>query len=144
MAEKKTAWDDIPSLDGLQVDWEYKPENPLGKRAHKRMKDLELYPILDVKSIPVKVVAGNFDEKGKLVDLTPFGLAIRLDSELAEDRPAKVGFFLGRQKILSRTKVKYSRKCGEQYITGMSFEGLEEEYQDFIKGIFASKISGLD
>lgn len=143
MTEKKTGWDDIPSLDGLQVDWEYQPENSLGKRAHKRMKDVELYPILDVKSIPVKVVAKNYDAKGRLVDLTPAGLAIRLDAELAEERPAKVGFFLGRQKILSRTKVKYSRKCGEQYITGMSFEGLENEYLEYIKGIFASKISEL-
>jgi len=143
MTEKKTSWDDIPSLDGLQVDWEYRPDNPLGKRAHERMKDVELYPILDVKSIPVKVVANNYDARGCLVDLTPAGLAIRLDSELAEDRLAKVGFFLGRQKILSKTKVKYSRKSGGQYITGMSFEGHQDEYLNYIKGIFASKISQL-
>ena len=36
---EKKKWDDIPSLPGLGVDWEFRPENPNGKRAHTRMDE---------------------------------------------------------------------------------------------------------
>lgn len=32
MVKKKPSWDDIPSLNGLEVDREYEPENP-GERV---------------------------------------------------------------------------------------------------------------
>ena len=35
--EKKVSWDDIPSIDGLGIDWEYKPETILDKRAFVRL-----------------------------------------------------------------------------------------------------------
>ena len=42
MTKEKQGWDNIPSLEGLSVDWEYEPENAMGKRAKDRMvaKDL--------------------------------------------------------------------------------------------------------
>ena len=30
---KAAAWEDIPSLENLEVDWDFEPENALGKRA---------------------------------------------------------------------------------------------------------------
>jgi hypothetical protein len=47
MAKEKVNWDDIPSLDGLEVDWQFEPENPLGKRAKVRIANSELYPLLE-------------------------------------------------------------------------------------------------
>ena len=140
MAEKKASWDDIPSLDGLKVDWEYEPSNPLGKRAHVRMKDTELFPVLDVKTIPVKVVANDLEKKGYLVDLTPAGMAVKLDSGLDLDKPVMVGFFLGEQKIVSKAIVKNVQKTGGQYKVGIVFEKLDQEYVDFITSLFASRI----
>ena len=34
---KKQSWEDIPSLDGLEIDWDFKVESPMGKRAHSRL-----------------------------------------------------------------------------------------------------------
>ena len=141
MSEKKASWDDIPSLEDLKVDWEFEPENPLGKRAHARMKDTELYSVLDVKSIPVKVVAKDFEGKGYLVNLTAAGLAVNLESRLDKEKPLMVGFFLGQQKIVSKVRVKNVLEAGGKYKTGMVFENLSEEYADFITGISAAKIS---
>ena len=141
MAEKKTSWDDIPSLDGFEVDWEYEPKNPLGKRAHKRMEARELYPILNVKTIPVKVVANDFEENGYMVDITPVGIAVTLNSVLDRDKPVKVGFFLGEQKIVAKAIVKNVQELDVKYKTGMVFVNLNNEYADFITGLFASKIS---
>ena len=141
MSEKKASWDDIPSLDDLKVDWEYEPENPLGKRAHERMTDTELHSVLEVKNIPVKVVANDFEGKGYLVDLTPAGLAVKLDSRLEKEKPLMVGFFLGQEKIVSKVKVKNVQESDGKYKTGMVFENLNKDHAEFITGIFASKIS---
>ncbi|MBW2659851.1 MAG: PilZ domain-containing protein [Deltaproteobacteria bacterium] len=143
MSEKKASWDDIPSLEDLEVDWKFEPENPLGKRAHVRMTREELYSVLEVKSIPVKVVAKDFEEKGYLVDITPGGIAVTLDSRLEQGKPLMAGFFLGQQKIVSKVKVKNVLEVGGKYKTGMVFENLDEEYADFITGISAAKSSYL-
>jgi len=140
MAEKKPSWDDIPSLEGFEVDWDYEPKNPMGKRAHIRMKDTELYPVLNVNTIPVKVAANDFEEKGYMEDLTPAGMAVTLPSMLAEGKPVMVGFFLGEQKIVSKAIVKNVREVEGKYITGFVFENLNEDYANFIAGLFASKI----
>ena len=109
MTKEKVNWDDIPSLDGLEVDWQFEPENPLGKRAWLRIANVELFQSLEVKNIAVKVVAKNFDGKGALVDLAQSGLGILLDTKLAESEQVKVGLFLGKQKILSRAVVRNFR-----------------------------------
>ena len=119
MSEKKASWDDIPSLDDLKVDWEFEPENPLGKRAHERMIATELHSVLEVKNIPVKVVANDFEGKGYLADLTPAGLAVKLDSRLEKEKPLMVGFFLGQQKIVSKVKVKNVQETDGKYKIGM-------------------------
>ena len=143
MAEKKINWDDIPSLDGFEVDWEYEPENPLGKRAHERMKDTELYPVLGVSTIPAKVAAHEFEEKGSVVDLTPAGVAVSLSTMLDKDKPVMVGFLLGQQKIVSKAIVKNVQEIDGKYRTGLMFKDLKKEYADFIQGLFASRISDL-
>ena len=141
MAEKKPSWDDIPSLEDFEVDWDYKPKNPEGKRAHKRMKDTELFPVLNVNAIPVKVAATDFEEKGYVEDITPAGMAVILNTMLDREKPVMVGFFLGEQKIISKAIVKHVQEIGGKYRTGLLFENLNKEYADFLIGLFASKIS---
>jgi len=143
MTEKKVSWDDIPSLENLKVDWEFEPENPLGKRAHVRMTSEDLYAVLEVKTIPVKVVASDFEEKGSLVDLALTGVAVTLDSRLEQEKPLMVGFFLGQQKIVSKVIAKNVVETGGRYRTGMVFENLNKEYADFITGISAAKSTYL-
>jgi hypothetical protein len=138
MAKEKTNWDDIPSLDGLEVDWQFEPENPLGKRAWVRIVNIELFKLLGVKNIAVKVVAKNFDGKGALVDLAQSGLAVLLDTKLAESQQVKVGLFLGKQKILSRAVVRNVQDEEGRYRTGIEFAGLNKEYESFIAGLIAS------
>lgn len=141
MAEKKQSWDDIPSLEGFEVDWDYKPENPEGRRAHKRMKNTELFSVLDVNAIPVKVAATDFEEKGYVEDITPAGMAVILNAMLSREQPVMVGFFLGEQKIISKAIVKHVQEIGGKYRTGLLFENLKKENADFIISLFASKIS---
>ena len=141
MADKKPSWDDIPSLEGFEVDWDYKPKNPEGKRARKRMKDTELFPVLNVNTIPVKVAATDFEEKGYMADITPAGMAVMLNTMLGREQPVMAGFFLGEQKIVSKAIVKHVQEIDGKYKTGLLFENLIKEYEDFIVGLFASKIS---
>ncbi len=139
MTKEKGNWDDIPSLDGLEVDWQFEPENPLGNRAWVRIANKDLLPLLGVKRIPVKVVSKNVEGKGYLVDLAKSGLAVLLDTKLAESQQVKIGLFLGKMKIVSRAIVRnvLSQKGG--YRTGMEFVDLNNEYESFIVGIISSK-----
>jgi hypothetical protein len=139
MTKKKVNWDDIPSLEGLEVDWHFEPENPLGRREGLRIVKDDLFPLLNVKSIPVKVVSKNFDEKGYLVDIAQSGLAVLLGTQLAENQQVKIGFFLGKQKILSRAIIRNIRDDKGKFRTGMEFVDLNKEYESFIVGLISSK-----
>ncbi len=121
------------------MDWQFEPENPLGKRALVRISRSDLYPLLEVKSIPIKVVAKNFDEKGYVVDLAQSGLAVLLHSPLAESQPVKVGFFLGQQKIVSRAVVRNVRAEQGGYRIGIEFVDLNKDNASFIVGLISSK-----
>jgi hypothetical protein len=140
MTKEKANWDDIPSLEGLEVDWQFEPENPLGKRTWVRMERSDLYSLLDVKSIPVKVVSKNFDGKGYLVDIAQSGLAVLLETQLNQDQKVKIGFFLGKQKIVSRGIVRNVLDQQGRYRTGMEFVELGKEYESFIVGLVSSKV----
>lgn len=139
MAEKKPSWDDIPPLNGLEVDWEYEPENPLGKRAYARMANKDLFILFAVKSIPVKVVAKNYDKTGYLLDISKKGLAVLLPAHLPPELPVKIGLFLGAKKVISRAVVRNSSEVGGKYRTGVEFVDLEKGLETFIVGLGAAK-----
>lgn len=137
---KKKQWDDIPSLEGLQVDWKYQPENPLGKRSFVRLSDKDLLKMFDGRRIPVNIATTETNYTGSLLDLGEGGLAVNLSIALAEKQVIKVGFFLGKQKIISRAQVRYVRQCGQEYITGIMFVNLDAASREFIAGIYASRV----
>ncbi len=140
MAKDKTGWDHIPSLNGLEVDWKYEPENPLGKRAWLRIANTELHAILGVKSIPVKMVSKNFEETGYLLDIAQGGFAALLKTKLAEGQLLKVGFFLGKQKVISRAVIRNVSSLEGRFKVGVEFVELDEETKGYIVGIISSKV----
>jgi len=136
---KKKSWDDIPSIEGLEVDWKYEPENTLGKRAWARMTERDLLSLFDAQSLPVQVAAKNFDGVGSLVDIGQSGLAVLLDTKLAVTEQVKIGFFLGKQKVVSRAVIKNVGDGSGRHRTGMEFMDFNKDYESFIAGLVSTK-----
>ena len=139
---KKVNWDDIPSLENLEVDWEYSPENPLGKRAWVRISNSVLYRLFEVKLIPVKIVSKTFSKTGKLLDISPRGLAVVVDSKIEDDAHVNVGFFLGKRKVTSKAVVKNSSNFDNGFRVGIEFVELKEDHVSYITELNAFKVHG--
>jgi hypothetical protein len=139
MTKKKITWDDIPSVEGLEVDWNFEPESSLGKRTWARMAKSDLLPLLNMKTMPVQVVAKNFEGKGALVDIAQRGMAVLLDTKLAVSEQVKIGLFLGRQKIMSRAVIRNVGDARGGHRIGMEFMDIKKEYESFITGLIATK-----
>lgn len=138
MTEKKESWDNIPSLEGLRVDWDYEPENSLGKRASARMAGKTLLALLSTKRIPVKVFSMNYDKRGNLLDISPKGVAVELSDQLGVGQPTKIGFFLGKKKVVSRMVVRNVAAFEKNFRVGLEFVGLEKETEKYIATLGAA------
>ena len=99
--ESKLSWDDIPSLEGLVVDWEYKSEIALDKRAFVRIAKEEMSQLYESGEIIAKLATAKQTYDGHLFDISAGGIALSLPVLLAENLPVKVGFFLGTTRIVS-------------------------------------------
>ncbi len=139
VGEKKD-WDEIPSLDGLQMDWDYSGQGPLAKRRFERLTDGDMTSIFEVKNVPVRVATSDFTADGILNDISGGGVAVVLRKELAIGQHVKVGFFLGRQKIISQAIVKQSLQIQSGYKIGFQFDNIKEEDSSYINGLYASKV----
>lgn len=139
MGKEKSAWDQIPSLEGLEVDWQYEPENPLGKRAWLRLVDRELLGILGVKRIPLKIAAKNFEETGVLLDVGEGGCCALLKNPLAVGQPVKLGFILGKEKVISKATVKNVSDLPGGFRIGVAFVDLDEAMRRQIAELMSSK-----
>ncbi len=145
------SWEEIPSIDNLKLDWEYEPENPLGKRSTIRLGKKQLFRILGKDSVPVsiasivpvKVLSKKSHEKGYLIDLSEEGLAVILDIEIQAESQVKVGFFLGKRKIISKGIVRNVSVLAGKYRTGIEFFQLNEENVSFIKSLHSSAVYKL-
>lgn len=143
MTTAATSWDDIPSLENLEVDWEFEPENALGKRLWSRFGPADLQASLDIENIPVKVVGRQFSSVGKLLDISRGGLAVLLDKTLASGQPVRVAFLLGQQKVVSTAIIRNVTSLKGQQRIGMEFIGLGEEISSYIAGLISSKTSTI-
>jgi hypothetical protein len=74
-----------------------------------------------------------------VVDLAKNGLAVLLNSPLAESQPVKIGFFLGQQKIVSRAVIRNVRAEQGGHRIGIEFVDLDEDSASFIVGLISSK-----
>ncbi len=140
--KKKISWDDIQSIDNLEIDWEYEEENPLGRRAWVRILNVDLYRLLDKKTIAVRIVSSKLNYTGYLQDISRNGLAVIVNKELKTGVPVKVGFFLGKRKIISRAVVRNSHASGSNFRIGIEFIDLPEDDASFIVELNASKCFG--
>jgi c-di-GMP-binding flagellar brake protein YcgR len=140
MTEEKKGWDDIPSLEGLQMDWDYTAENPLGKRKFQRMDNGDVRSIFEVKTILVRVATGDFTIDGTLIDISGGGLALILEKQLVVGQKVKFGFFLGTQKIISQAIVRQCVPVKSGYKVGFEFHNIKEGDSQYINGLYASKL----
>lgn len=137
---KKTSWAEIPSLEDLQIDWDYEPENPLGKRSSARLLKKDLQEMFEVDHVPVKIVSNKLDRKSSLIDISTTGLAVLLDVKFKVGTLLRLGFFLGRHKIISKGIVRNSLGIEGDYRTGIEFLNLDKEHASFITCLNSSKI----
>jgi hypothetical protein len=138
--EHKTAWDDIPSLEGLDVDWDYEPDSPLGKRAHVRLSEKDIDRLFAGSQVAVVVASSRATWSGQLLDLSVGGIAVSLPEMLAIDQPVKVGFFLGKVKIIAKAITRHCRPSGKKFTVGLMFVALDDQYAEQIKQLYVSKM----
>jgi hypothetical protein len=138
--EHKTAWDDIPSLEGLDVDWDYEPDSPLGKRADVRLSGEDIDRLFAGSRVAVVVATSRATWSGQLLDLSVGGIGVSLPEMLAIDQPVKVGFFLGRVKIVAKAIARHCRPSGKKFTVGLMFVALDEPYAEQIRQLYVSKM----
>jgi hypothetical protein len=137
---EKTSWSGIPSLENLEIDWDYSPENPLGKRSWVRISNIDLYQLLDVEYIPIKIVSKTLNKTGQLIDISPNGLGVLVDRGMKEGVLVNVGFFLGKYKVTSRGLVENFMPFENHFRVGIRFIDLQKEHATFIVGINSSRV----
>jgi hypothetical protein len=138
--EKNKSWDDIPSLDGLAMDWEYKPESSKNRRSFIRLKMETVAKIFEVKEVFVRISTVRETCTARLLDLSEGGLSLGVPTLFEVDLRLKIGFFLGPVKIVSKAEVRHVRKVQGQYITGVRFVDLDKESAQYLKELYASQI----
>ncbi len=122
------------------MDWEFKPESPLGKRSFIRLTNEDIFELFEVKDIIVTIATAKQNYTGRLCDISKGGLSLNVAILLEIYLPIKVGLFLGNVKIISKGLVKHTTQIGERYITGIQFVDLDEKSAEYINGLHASKI----
>ena len=137
---KKKHWADIPPLEELEMEWDYKPDNPLGKRAFIRMNSQDLSKLTDEKRIVVKIATADKNAAGTLQDISEGGLAINLKSKLMQNQVILVGLFLGTEKIITRAQVRHVHQQQQEFTIGLMFVDLNKHSKKYIGECYAAKV----
>ncbi|NNK14214.1 MAG: PilZ domain-containing protein [Desulfofustis sp.] len=140
MSEKKKDWDEIPSLEGLQMDWDYSGNDSLGNRRFERLTYGDVTEIFEVKAVPVRVATPEFTIDGTLSDISGGGVAVILKKSVKAGQQAKIGFFLGQRKIISRVVARQRTEIQNGFRIGFEFKGISEEDSTYINGLYSSKM----
>lgn len=137
---EKKEWGDIPVLEGLAMDWEYRPDGRDGKRLHKRMSRLDLTHLYGSGQIGVQMVSSTQRFDATLRDLSEGGVGVDLACRLDEFQHLKVGLVLGREKIIASAQVRHVRQGERGYTAGLQFINLEPSIRDAIADMYAAKV----
>lgn len=140
MGKDPRNWDDIPSLDDLEMDWSYPPVSSNGNRGGKRISKKEFSSLFGTADIPVRTVIGTAHRVGALHDISVGGLSIMLDSELTKNQVIRVGLFLGRKEIISLAEVRHIDRKSRPYRVGMQFKQLSRENTEYLTEIYGDKV----
>jgi len=127
-----SSWDKIPSIPNIEVDWDYEPESSLGNRMWKRLIQKDLHRLFGVKHTSVKMIAGQSEMRGRLVDISQKGLGIMFDGAMERGGKGKIGFHLGEETIVSQVVTKNSVPVAGNHRVGMEFVGLPQNIEDYI------------
>lgn len=131
-------WDKIPSIPNLEVDWDYEPESALGNRSWKRLVKQDLNRMLGVRDTPVKLMVNDTEILGSLLDVSQGGVGVLLKQPMAVGALNKIGFFLGKETIISKVTTMYSTAWEDRHRIGMQFVGLAENSQGAIEQLVVS------
>jgi hypothetical protein len=140
MSAIKNDWEDPSSLVGLKIEWDYEPENPLGKRKVARISKRALTELVTVDKVLVKIHAQGVAATGSLEDISETGFAVLLYKRLAEGLQVRAGFFLGSRKILASAKVRNVSNLDGRYRIGLEFVGLGDNDAAFLMGLLPSTV----
>ncbi len=141
MGEEKRSWDDIPSLEKLEVDWEYEADEQFGQRAYSRMTAEELSLLFSLKSsrIPVRVTTGKDQLTAYLLDLSQGGMRLKTKkAELNDNELIKVGFALGPKRFISKGRIRNITHQENSISFGIEFVGLDTDDDKFISVLYSS------
>ena len=139
MGQDKPSWEDIPSIEGLGMDWDFEPKNPDGKRDYTRLSMKELSILFNKKDIPVKLVTERTECTAFLVDVSQGGISLRARiPDVGESQLVKLGFYLGSQKLISEGRIKHVRKVKDWSILGIEFVGLSGDNREYLSGLYTS------
>lgn len=140
MSAIKNDWEDQSSLVGLTIEWDYEPENPLGKRKVTRISKKELAELANVDKVMVKIHAQGVAATGSLEDISENGFAVLLYKMLKEGLQVRAGFLLGRRKILASAKVRNITNLDGKYRIGLEYIGLGDSDAAFLMGLLPSRV----
>lgn len=140
--EKKVNWDSIPSLEGLEVDWDYGKNCARDKRAFVRLNLDDMGQLFEVSEIKVKVGTVQQIHDGVLLDVSAGGAAVKLSAPLEVQQPIKIGFVLSNTPIVAKGQVRHMHRLEKGYKIGLEFIDLDPNIKDYIGGLYASKVLG--
>jgi len=135
------SWNDIPSIENAEIDWEYEPENPLGKRLCLRIDKRHLSLLLDSTSWLVNISSSKLYETGELLDISQAGVSVLLDNtELKNGCRTKISFYLNAKRVISKAVVRNICTYEGQYRVGLEFVVPAKEDSEFIKKMISSQV----
>jgi hypothetical protein len=139
---EKKSWDDIPSLEGLGMDWDYSPNAASNKRSSIRIPSNSLVKLFESKEIQARLAAEGQSYTGRVVDVSEGGMAVAIPVALAADLVVSVGFFLGQRKIITKARIRHVRQTDDGFVTGLAFLQLDKENAEFIRELYAAQVLG--
>lgn len=104
------------------------------KRFHSRTGEEDVCELFDISKILVRISTDKLAIAGNLYDIGEGGIAVSMPKKFAVDSIIRVTFLLGRKVVTSRAMVRHFTKIGDQYVSGIVFIGLENEYAEYING----------
>ncbi|MDY0389759.1 MAG: PilZ domain-containing protein [Desulfobulbus oligotrophicus] len=137
---KKKSWDDIPSLEGISVDWDYTSEAARDKRVALRISSSALGRLFGAKEVPARIAAKGQTYTIPICNLSEGGMAVSLPVALPDDLVVTVGFFLGQRKVITKARVCHVRPHDIGNLTGLAFLHLGKETVSFIRGLYPSLV----
>ena len=142
---KKTAWDNIPSVNLDINDGISEIVKPKVERKHPRTDLESLNKVLDknLPYLPVKMATpagGEF--KGMILDVSENGCRIAVSVQLKTGEVTKVGFIVNKRTIISRAIVRWISPQKEVYLMGMEFQDMPIDAKEFLRAI--SAVARLD